>query len=90
MGTASLIPSNFPQSKFHKSQDTIFSSIYSRCITETLLFQEERTWFRTYFPIFMKCTTGEYVSADKAGQRLFQVAYDSWCKKSGDVLEMEG
>ena len=31
----------------------------------------------------MKYTTGDFVSMDEAGQRLFQVVHDSWCKKSG-------
>ena len=36
-----------------------------------------------YLPIFMKYTTGNYVSVDEARKWLFQVAHHLWCKKIG-------
>ncbi|KAH8093991.1 hypothetical protein JL720_3971 [Aureococcus anophagefferens] len=42
-----------------------------------------RPWFRKYFPVFMKYITGGFVGEEEAGQRLFQVAHDPRCAKSG-------
>ena len=71
---ALMMTSNFFHSKFRKSQGVIFSCIYSSCIAKTPLFQEKRRWFHKYFPLFIKYG---------AGQRLFQVAHNTWCEKSG-------
>lgn len=87
---ALMMTSNFLHSKFHKSHGVTFSSIYPGCIAETPLFREKRAWFRKYFPIFMKYITGGYVSVDEAGQRLFQVAHDPRCEKSGVYWSWNG
>jgi len=87
---ALMMTSNFLHSKFHKSHGVSFSSIYPGCIAETPLFREKRAWFRKYFPIFMKYITGGYVGVDEAGQRLFQVAHDPRCSKSGVYWSWNG
>jgi len=85
-----MMMSNFLHSKFNKSHGVTFSSIYPGCIAETPLFREKRAWFRKYFPIFMKYITGGYVGVDEAGQRLFQVAHDPRCSKSGVYWSWNG
>ncbi|KAL7542380.1 hypothetical protein ACHAXR_012641 [Thalassiosira sp. AJA248-18] len=85
-----MMMSNFLHSKFHKSHGITFSSIYPGCIAETPLFREKRAWFRKYFPVFMKYITGGYVGVEEAGQRLFQVAHDPRCSKSGVYWSWNG
>lgn len=85
-----MMMSNFLHSKFNKSHGITFSSIYPGCIAETPLFREKRAWFRKYFPIFMKYITGGYVGVEEAGQRLFQVAHDPRCSKSGVYWSWNG
>jgi len=67
-----------------------FSSIYPGCIAESPLFREKRAWFRKYFPIFMKYITGGFVGEEEAGMRLFQVAHDPRCSKSGVYWSWNG
>jgi len=78
-----MMMSNVLHAKYHKLSGVSFSSIYPGCIAESPLFREKRKWFRKYFPIFMKFITGGFVSEQEAGQRLFQVAHDPRCSKSG-------
>jgi len=78
-----MMMSNYLHSKFHRSHGITFSSIYPGCIADTPLFREKREWFQKSFPIFMKYITGGYVGVEEAGQRLFQVAHDPRCAKSG-------
>ncbi|KAL9181357.1 hypothetical protein ACHAXT_010162 [Thalassiosira profunda] len=85
-----MMMSNFLHSKFNRSHGITFSSIYPGCIAETPLFREKRAWFRKYFPVFMKYITGGYVGVDEAGQRLFQVAHDPRCSKSGVYWSWNG
>ena len=85
-----MMMSNFLHSKFNRSHGITFSSIYPGCIAETPLFREKRAWFRKYFPIFMKYITGGYVGVEEAGQRLFQVAHDPRCSKSGVYWSWNG
>jgi protochlorophyllide reductase len=85
-----MMTSNFLYSKYHRNTGIAFSSIYPGCIAETPLFREKRAWFRKYFPIFMKYITGGYVGVDEAGQRLFQVAHDPRCSKSGVYWSWNG
>eukprot|EP01082_Thalassiosira_pseudonana_P001852 g1287.t1 g1287 contig10:1782424-1784239(-) len=85
-----MMTSNFLHSKYHRNTGIAFSSIYPGCIAETPLFREKRAWFRKYFPIFMKYITGGYVGVDEAGQRLFQVAHDPRCSKSGVYWSWNG
>ena len=85
-----MMMSNFLHSKYHRNTGISFSSIYPGCIAETPLFREKRAWFRKYFPIFMKYITGGYVGVDEAGQRLFQVAHDPRCSKSGVYWSWNG
>mmetsp|Transcript_39606 Transcript_39606/g.85461 ORF Transcript_39606/g.85461 Transcript_39606/m.85461 type:complete len:559 (+) Transcript_39606:92-1768(+) len=85
-----MMMSNFLHSKFNKSHGITFSSIYPGCIAETPLFREKRAWFRKYFPIFMKYITGGFVGVEEAGQRLFQVAHDPRCSKSGVYWSWNG
>lgn len=85
-----MMMSNFLHSKFNKSHGITFSSIYPGCIAETPLFREKRAWFRKYFPVFMKYITGGYVGVEEAGQRLFQVAHDPRCSKSGVYWSWNG
>merc|ERR1719380_553181 len=75
--------SNMLHSRFHRSHEIAFSSIYPGCIAETPLFREKRPWFRKLFPVFMKYITGGFVGEEEAGQRLFQVLHDPRCRKSG-------
>ena len=85
-----MMMSNFLHSKFNRSHGITFSSIYPGCIAETPLFREKRAWFRKYFPVFMKYITGGYVGVEEAGQRLFQVAHDPRCSKSGVYWSWNG
>ena len=87
---ALMMMSNFLHAKFNKNTGITFSSIYPGCIAETPLFREKRAWFRKYFPIFMKYVTGGYVGVEEAGQRLFQVAHDPRCSKSGVYWSWNG
>jgi len=85
-----MMMSNVLHSKYHKRLGISFSSIYPGCIAESPLFREKRKWFRKYFPIFMKFITGGFVSEQEAGQRLFQVAHDPRCAKSGVYWSWNG
>merc|ERR1719469_1340551 len=82
--------SNVLHAKCYKLTGIAFSSIYPGCIAESPLFREKRKWFRKYFPIFMKFITGGFVSEQEAGQRLFQVAHDPRCSKSGVYWSWNG
>lgn len=85
-----MMMSNVLHSKYHKLTGIAFSSIYPGCIAESPLFREKRAWFRKYFPVFMKYITGGFVSEQEAGQRLFQVAHDPRCTKSGVYWSWNG
>lgn len=85
-----MMISNVLHAKYHKLSGVTFSSIYPGCIAESPLFREKRKWFRKYFPIFMKFITGGFVSEQEAGQRLFQVAHDPRCNKSGVYWSWNG
>jgi protochlorophyllide reductase len=85
-----MMMSNVLHSKYHKLTGIAFSSIYPGCIAESPLFREKRKWFRKYFPVFMKYITGGFVSEQEAGQRLFQVAHDPRCSKSGVYWSWNG
>lgn len=85
-----MMMSNVLHSKYHKLTGVAFSSIYPGCIAESPLFREKRKWFRKYFPVFMKYITGGFVSEQEAGQRLFQVAHDPRCTKSGVYWSWNG
>ena len=76
--------------RYHKQTGIAFSSIYPGCIAESPLFREKRPWFRKYFPVFMKFITGGFVGEEEAGQRLFQVAHDPRCSKSGVYWSWNG
>ena len=41
--------------RFHDETGILFNSMYPGCIAETNLFREKREWFKTIFPLFMKC-----------------------------------
>ena len=62
--------------RFHIETGVSFTSMYPGCIAETALFRQKRTWFRKFFPIFMKYVTGGYVSEGEAGERLAQCVED--------------
>jgi len=85
-----MMMANFLHTKYHKLTGISFSSMYPGCIAESPLFREKRQWFRTYFPIFMKFITGGFVGEHEAGQRLFQVAHDPRCAKSGVYWSWNG
>jgi hypothetical protein len=85
-----MMMSNILHYKYHKLSGIAFSSIYPGCIAESPLFREKRAWFRKYFPVFMKYITGGFVSEQEAGQRLFQVAHDPRCSKSGVYWSWNG
>mmetsp|Transcript_16867 Transcript_16867/g.24704 ORF Transcript_16867/g.24704 Transcript_16867/m.24704 type:complete len:568 (+) Transcript_16867:156-1859(+) len=85
-----MMLSNFLHAKYNKVTGIAFSSIYPGCIAESPLFREKRAWFRKYFPIFMKFITGGFVGEEEAGQRLFQVAHDPRCAKSGVYWSWNG
>jgi len=85
-----MMMSNILHSKYYKLTGISFSSIYPGCIAESPLFREKRKWFRKYFPVFMKFITGGFVSEHEAGQRLFQVAHDPRCSKSGVYWSWNG
>eukprot|EP00978_Attheya_sp_CCMP212_P036327 scaffold163854_cov50-Attheya_sp.AAC.1 len=85
-----MMLSNTLHAKYHKKTGINFSSIYPGCIAESPLFREKRDWFRKYFPIFMKYITGGFVGEEEAGQRLFQVAHDPRCAKSGIYWSWNG
>jgi len=85
-----MMLSNLLHAKYHKQTGIAFSSIYPGCIAESPLFREKRPWFRKYFPVFMKFITGGFVGEEEAGQRLFQVAHDPRCSKSGVYWSWNG
>lgn len=85
-----MMMANFLHYKYHKLTGVTFCSMYPGCIAESPLFREKREWFRTYFPIFMKFITGGFVGEHEAGQRLFQVAHDPRCSKSGVYWSWNG
>lgn len=85
-----MVLANTLHAKYHKITGIDFSSIYPGCIAESPLFREKRPWFRKYFPIFMKYITGGFVGEEEAGQRLFQVAHDPRCNKSGIYWSWNG
>jgi light-dependent protochlorophyllide reductase len=85
-----MMMANLLHTKYHKLTRISFSSMYPGCIAESPLFREKRAWFRKYFPIFMKFITGGFVSEHEAGQRLFQVAHDPRCSKSGVYWSWNG
>jgi protochlorophyllide reductase len=85
-----MMMANMLHDRYHKQTGVAFSSIYPGCIAETPLFREKRPWFRKYFPIFMKYITGGFVGEAEAGQRLFQVAHDPRCAKSGVYWSWNG
>ena len=78
-----MMMSNVLHSKYHKLTGIAFSSSYPGCIAKSPFFREKRKRFRKYFPVFMKYIAGGFVSEQEAGQRLFQVAHDPRCTKSG-------
>jgi protochlorophyllide reductase len=67
--------------RYNESTGIVFTSMYPGCIAETALFRQKRTWFRKFFPIFMKYVTGGYVSEEEAGDRLAE------CINSPDTLK---
>jgi hypothetical protein len=85
-----MMLSNSLHAKYNKLTGISFSSIYPGCIAESPLFREKRAWFRQYFPVFMKYITGGFVGEEEAGQRLFQVAHDPRCSKSGVYWSWNG
>eukprot|EP00566_Odontella_aurita_P008855 CAMPEP_0113548254 /NCGR_PEP_ID=MMETSP0015_2-20120614/12794_1 /TAXON_ID=2838 /ORGANISM="Odontella" /LENGTH=814 /DNA_ID=CAMNT_0000448869 /DNA_START=245 /DNA_END=2689 /DNA_ORIENTATION=- /assembly_acc=CAM_ASM_000160 len=85
-----MILGNFLHAKYHESTGIAFSTMYPGCIAESPLFREKRTWFRKFFPLFMKFITGGFVGEHEAGQRLFQVMHDPRCKKSGVYWSWNG
>lgn len=85
-----MMMANFLHTKYHKLTGIAFSSMYPGCIAESPLFREKRAWFRKYFPVFMKFITGGFVGEHEAGQRLFQVAHDPRCTKSGVYWSWNG
>jgi len=85
-----MMTSNLLHDKYAKQTGIAFSSIYPGCIAESPLFREKRAWFRKYFPIFMKYITGGFVGEEEAGMRLFQVAHDPRCSKSGVYWSWNG
>jgi hypothetical protein len=85
-----MMTSNMLHDRYHKQTGIAFSSIYPGCIAESPLFREKRPWFRKYFPIFMKYITGGFVGEEEAGMRLFQVAHDPRCSKSGVYWSWNG
>jgi hypothetical protein len=82
--------SNMLHDRYYRQTGISFSSIYPGCIAESPLFREKRPWFRKYFPIFMKYITGGFVGEEEAGMRLFQVAHDPRCTKSGVYWSWNG
>jgi len=74
-----MMMANFLHTKYHKTTGIAFSSIYPGCIAESPLFREKRSWFRKYFPIFMKFITGTslyfFVRGRKLFSSLFQIAH---------------
>ena len=85
-----MMLANMLHDKYHKQTGISFSSIYPGCIAESPLFREKRPWFRKYFPVFMKYITGGFVGEEEAGMRLFQVAHDPRCSKSGVYWSWNG
>jgi protochlorophyllide reductase len=85
-----MMMANFLHTKYNRLTGVSFSSMYPGCIAESPLFREKRPWFRKYFPIFMKFITGGFVGEHEAGQRLFQVAHDPRCSKSGVYWSWNG
>ena len=85
-----MMMANYLHTKYHKLTGISFASMYPGCIAESPLFREKRAWFRQFFPVFMKFITGGFVGEHEAGQRLFQVAHDPRCAKSGVYWSWNG
>jgi protochlorophyllide reductase len=85
-----MMLASFLHTKYHKLTGITFCSMYPGCIAESPLFREKRPWFRKYFPVFMKFITGGFVGESEAGQRLFQIAHDPRCAKSGVYWSWNG
>ncbi|GKY97355.1 hypothetical protein MPSEU_000693900 [Mayamaea pseudoterrestris] len=85
-----MMMANFLHTKYYKLTGVSFASMYPGCIAESPLFREKRAWFRKYFPLFMKTITGGFVGEHEAGQRLFQLAHDPRCAKSGVYWSWNG
>mmetsp|Transcript_2987 Transcript_2987/g.8734 ORF Transcript_2987/g.8734 Transcript_2987/m.8734 type:complete len:551 (-) Transcript_2987:70-1722(-) len=85
-----MMLSNLLHDRYHRQTGIAFSAIYPGCIAESPLFREKRPWFRKYFPVFMKYITGGFVGEEEAGMRLFQVAHDPRCSKSGVYWSWNG
>ncbi|KAH8049715.1 hypothetical protein JL721_11597 [Aureococcus anophagefferens] len=77
-----MMLSNMLHDKYHKQTGIVFSSIYPGCIAESPL-PREAALVPQVLPVFMKYITGGFVGEEEAGQRLFQVAHDPRCAKSG-------
>lgn len=76
--------------RYNEPTGISFTSLYPGCIAETALFRQKRTWFRKFFPIFMKYVTGGYVSEEEAGERLFQVISAPEAAESGVYWSWNG
>jgi len=76
--------------RYHDKTGIVFSSMYPGCVAETALFRQKRSWFRNFFPIFMKYVTGGYVSQEEAGDRLAEVISSPKCQKSGVYWSWNG
>lgn len=85
-----MILSNYLHTMYNKLTGITFSSMYPGCIAESPLFREKRPWFRKFFPVFMRYITGGFVGEEEAGQRLYQVAIDKRCAKSGVYWSWNG
>lgn len=80
---ALMMLSNSLHHMYHKQTGIAFSSIYPGCMSESQLFRHKPEWFQKYFAACMKNLMGAHVSQEEAGKRLFQVAHDVRCAKSG-------
>jgi len=85
-----MIMSNYLHTMYNKMSGFTFSTMYPGCIAESPLFREKRPWFRKFFPVFMRYITGGFVGEEEAGQRLYQIAMDPRCAKSGVYWSWNG
>lgn len=85
-----MMLANILHDRYHKQTGIAFSSVYPGCIPESPLYREKPAWFLESFPLLEKYIAGGFVSEEDAGQRLFQVAHDVRCSKSGVYWSWNG
>jgi len=73
--------SNMLHDRYNRQTGIAFSSVYPGCVADSPLYRERKPPLLE--SLFTKYFTGGFVGEEAAGMRLFQVAHDPRCSKSG-------